>query len=93
MPTDIDPGAVARAEAGGDRVCRGELLDTTNSRANPAAIRQELRRMIRRDVVKHLNEAADRLDYWLWNEGYEPEFLARLVRDLRSAAALLRGCE
>jgi hypothetical protein len=51
-------------------------------------------RRVRIEAASHLSEAADRLDYWMWNEGWEgcePESLARLVRDLRAAVVLIRG--
>jgi hypothetical protein len=53
----------------------------------------ELRR-VRIEAASHLSEAADRLAYWMFNEGWEgsePESLARLVHDMRAAAASIRA--
>jgi hypothetical protein len=95
MPSSNDPGALAGAHgAGGGRVCREQLADTTNSRTSQTAAQQEPRfvDIIKEDAVDHLNAAANELD-WLWINGYEHESLAQIVRDLRATVVLIQGKE
>jgi hypothetical protein len=95
MPIDSDPGAVARAGAGGNRVSADQLPHITTERDGPGRsdFAHHVQR-VRNQALAHLSEAADRLDYWMFCEGWEgrePFFLAQFLRDIRAAVASIRA--